>query len=213
MTWVILGHTFLQTFQLTNFTARNVAPAFMLLRYRNRLNSRTSTKSLLSAAHKDLRLRLCSMLSHLSTHSFSWEECWLHTSSSGSWRRQAQTSQGENIKIPALKMCSDSKCLQTRDNLNPVLCPPLHPADHSLRSHPGSCHSRPSTHGLWTLLVVCHWYFRGWQSSLTRWWQKQCLLYWNINNHVQGCRAKGWENLLYMNTLLDDDNGCMGVTW
>ena len=39
MTWVILGHTFLQTFQLTNFTARNVAPAFMLLRYRNRLNS------------------------------------------------------------------------------------------------------------------------------------------------------------------------------
>ena len=45
MTWVILGHTFLQTFQLTNFTARNVAPAFMLLRYHHndRLDSNTST--------------------------------------------------------------------------------------------------------------------------------------------------------------------------
>ena len=34
-------------------------------------------------------------------------------------------------------------------------------------------------------------------------------------NLFQGCRANGWENLLYVNILLDRGHtaGCMGVTW
>ena len=54
MTWVVLGHTFLQTFQLTNATARNVAPAFMLLRYHNRLHSWTSTTNCLFSGSQGL---------------------------------------------------------------------------------------------------------------------------------------------------------------
>ena len=35
------------------------------------------------------------------------------------------------------------------------------------------------------------------------------------NENLQGCRANGWENLLYLNTLLDNGHtgSCMGVTW
>ena len=32
---------------------------------------------------------------------------------------------------------------------------------------------------------------------------------------LKGCRKNGWQNLLYVNTLLDNEepNNCMGVTW
>ena len=39
----------------------------------------------------------------------------------------------------------------------------------------------------------------------------------NLIISVQACRTRGWENLLYINTLVDrglgNENGCMGVTW
>ena len=75
MTWVVLGHTFLFIFELTISTSlRNIAPAFTLFRCHNRLDSRTSSTNFLSVVHKDLHLKLCSMLCHLLTRSFSWGE-------------------------------------------------------------------------------------------------------------------------------------------
>ena len=38
-----------------------------------------------------------------------------------------------------------------------------------------------------------------------------------ISISVQACRTRGWENMLYINNLVDrglgNDNNCMGVTW
>ena len=35
-----------------------------------------------------------------------------------------------------------------------------------------------------------------------------------INAHIsQECRNKGWQNLLYINTLVKEGTFCMGVTW
>ena len=30
---------------------------------------------------------------------------------------------------------------------------------------------------------------------------------------AKGCRKMGWQNLLYVNGLIDDKNNCMGVSW
>ena len=88
--------------------------------------------------------------------------------------------QGKNIKYSSSQDNSDSNWLQTRDNLNPILRPPLHPSHHSLRSHPGSCHSCPSAHGIRTILVVHRWWFRGGRVSWPIDGIDECLLYWNI---------------------------------